>query len=367
MRSLSFVKLSLAMTAGLTLTVYLLYAGGKMTRTNANQIVNIAHLGNSFQFVNDLPRVLEAMGQGRIRQDSVLHGSLSFVTLPRKGNGMWNKWQNRKAYNDTTGFYDFGACSVVQLLYGYDEKLYDFDTYYYDDGKNPCVQDPNYLTFRDAQPSSQSPVWDFVIINDQSVRPAIYEKALTSAKALKNKYAPLLEEIEAVPVLIHTWGYDADSADNNANMANLVDVPTFTNLLLEGYQLYAETLKEVLPVELEPRIAPVGLAFLTVWEENFPLWKKLFGADLYHPSPHGTYLEACVIYATIYRRAPDPPTSLPVEVLFNRTRSRAISGDEQPLPTDDEALYLRWIAQRVALKGHVPKSLTAASSGSFGS
>jgi len=34
-----------------------------------------------------------------------------------------------------------------------------------------------------------------------------------------------------------------------------------------------------------------------------------------------------------------------------------LSGEAQPLPTEEEALYLRWIAKRVVLQGHVPKSL----------
>jgi hypothetical protein len=34
-----------------------------------------------------------------------------------------------------------------------------------------------------------------------------------------------------------------------------------------------------------------------------------------------------------------------------------LTGDPQDLPTEDEALYLRWIAKRVVLQGHVPESL----------
>ena len=37
-------------------------------------------------------------------------------------------------------------------------------------------------------------------------------------------------------------------------------------------------------------IAPVGLAFLTIWEENYGFWNsKLFHIDRIHASPHGTY------------------------------------------------------------------------------
>ena len=101
---------------------------------------------------------------------------------------------------------------------------------------------------------------------------------------------------------------------------------------------------------------PLPLAFLVLWEENISFWNRLFGEDLYHPSPHGTYLAACVVYATIYGRMPPASTRFTTE-LFARSRSMQLSGEEQPLPTEEEALYLRWIAKRVALEGFVPRSL----------
>jgi len=93
-----------------------------------------------------------------------------------------------------------------------------------------------------------------------------------------------------------------------------------------------------------------------IWEENFSFWERLFGEDLYHPSPHGTYLAACVIYSTIYKRLP-PASSRFTSKVFSRSRMMQLTGDPQDLPTEDEALYLRWIAKRVVLQGHVPESL----------
>jgi len=97
-------------------------------------------------------------------------------------------------------------------------------------------------------------------------------------------------------------------------------------------------------------------AFLLIWEENVSFWKGLFGEDLYHPSPHGTYLAGCVIYSTIYNKLPSASSRFTDEV-FGRSRMMQLSGDAQPLPSEDEALYLRWIAKRVVLQGHVPKAL----------
>lgn len=59
-------------------------------------------------------------------------------------------------------------------------------------------------------------------------------------------------------------------------MGDLDDVPTFTALTYEGYKQYADLLRTYLPKSQEPRIAPVGLAFLLVWEENYSFWERMF-------------------------------------------------------------------------------------------
>jgi hypothetical protein len=54
----------------------------------ASSHVRVAFIGNSITFVNDIPRLIEVMAQGRLTQDSCLHGSLNFMTILSKGNGM---------------------------------------------------------------------------------------------------------------------------------------------------------------------------------------------------------------------------------------------------------------------------------------
>ena len=82
------------------------------------------------------------------------------------------------------------------------------------------------------------------------------------------------------------------------------EVPEFTSRVHWGYQEYAQVLGETLPADQSPLIAPVGLAFLLIWEEAYGIWEKLFLKDRLHPSPHGTYLIGCVLYATLYSRMP---------------------------------------------------------------
>jgi len=186
------------------------------------------------------------------------------------------------------------------------------------------------------------------------VRPTNDYGRMISSYALSSLYAPLLKGAGSTPILFMTWGYWRDNMDQS----ELVDVPTFTKFLYDGYHYYANVLEQV---GCKPKIAPVGLAFLVIWEENFSFWKKLFGEDKYHPSPHGTYLAACVIYATIHDHLPPSSTRFTNQV-FSRSRGMQLSGDPQPLPTEEEAIYLRWIAKRVALRGYIPKSFLAVSS-----
>ncbi len=382
-------KVWLAFGSGcVLLTAYFLACGSSASRNDA---ISIAFLGNSLQFVNDLPRVMEALhGDGKLHQDSTFHGSVGLGSLYERGNGMYYRWKKSQVNKD--GFRDYGACTVVQLLIGYDGALSypndgddvtnddggndessavvsvdDDDNFVYsNDGLNPCFRNESYLEYAtairaaslaasatDGRGSPSSLHWDFVVFNDQSLRPAIYEKRMRTVDSLLSDYLPLFLATDSTPILYMTWGYWRDDLD----MTQFVDVPTFTSLLYEGYKYYAQTLQEALPDNRRPRVAPVGLAFLVVWEENHAFWERLFSEDQYHPTPLGTYLAACIVYATIHHRLP-PVSSRFTETMFSRSRAMNLPGHQvHPLPTEEEALYLRWIAKRVALHGYVPKSL----------
>lgn len=326
--------------------------------------INVAFVGNSFQFVNDLPRFLEALSLGNIHQDSMLHGSLSLVTLLQRGNGMYYKWNTTNAALSENGIFDYGACTIPQLLLGYDDNLSfrNENGYYKSDGLNPCFQDDQYYKYRQARPS---PSWDYVIMNDQSVRPAYENKRNGTRNRLRTTYSPMLVENGATPVLLMTYGY---WRDNNADMTELVDVPTFTRLLYQGYQEYVQMFKEELPDSQAPLMALVGLAFLVVWEEEYELWERLFLEDQFHPSPLGTYLMGSCIYATLYKRLPKSEAYLS-DSLWSRARTRRMQlvygrddqhgGDSLEVPTPDEAAYFQSIVQRVVLEGYIPSSFIA--------
>ena len=174
---------------------------------------------------------------------------------------------------------------------------------------------------------------------------------------------------------------DKTSHSDDAVYSALGDIPEFTSRIWYGYQLYNETLSKLLPSSRQPILVPSALAFLLVHEENYSAWLQLFYNDGFHPSPHGTYLLACCLYAAVYHKMPLPPTAsyrgvfswfrqwmghydphtdtTPVARLFQSARRMHTEsmGEDRPFPTVPEAQYLYQIAERVVLQHVVPKSL----------
>jgi hypothetical protein len=194
-------------------------------------------------------------------------------------------------------------------------------------------------------------------MNDATRNPARKATRQAGLYGLKTYFAPWFDSTDepAIPVFIATHAYWTEWRD----MGGLEDVPTFTSLTHEGYRQYAALLNEFLPLDRQARIAPVGIAFLFVWEENMGMWQQLFHYDDMHLSPHGTFLMACVVYYTLYQHMPPPSKALPraISDLYKRARRmQSPIHHSVPLPTREEAMYLYDICERVMAKGHLPKS-----------
>jgi len=295
-------------------------------------------------------------GDYKIDQNSCLHGSLNLKSLLKKGNGMSHKWNTSNAYMKKEGVPDFGACTVPQLLLGYDANLasQNANDYYTNDGRNPCFESDDYFEYITGVLEAHPPRYDYVVLNDQTKRPGISAKRNTTLQVLQDYYVPLLLETGAVPVFFATHGYESDEVD----VSDMGNVSEFTSSIFEGYRLYAELLEANLPETQRPRIAPIGLAFLLVYEESPLMWEKLFFVDGFHPSPHGTYLMGCVLHATLYGYMPGHE-ALPAmpETLWNRARSMQIGGEyHMPFPTYEETVYLYSVARKVMMYDERPKT-----------
>jgi hypothetical protein len=130
--------------------------------------------------------------------------------------------------------------------------------------------------------------WDFVVLQDQSLlgtnyyldgRPRVGPDEVFRPFALN--WAVAVQDVGAVPVFYLTWARKAAPEDQTAlNYA------------------YFRTAKET-----GAKVAPVGIAWAEVREKHPEI--ELFIADGSHPSPAGSYLAACTIYATIFGRNPD--------------------------------------------------------------
>jgi hypothetical protein len=250
--------------------------------------------------------------------------------------------------------YDYGACSVHQLLSGYDFYL-EFDNEnraYYNDGNNPCIVDEEYYYYITDKYEASPPQWDYVVLADQSKRMASTSARNDTVDALVSVYAPLLNESGATPVLVDTHAFWS----TQTNMTGLYDVPTFTRMIYDGVEEYVTALKDALPKQQAPVVVPIGLAYLTVWEEDYDTWTTLFLSDEMHASLYGSYLFAVCLYAKLFGHLPKEEVSVPDHIEYLFVYSRKVIGQSFAYPTADEAAYLRNIAKRVVLDGHVPKS-----------
>jgi len=88
-------------------------------------------------------------------------------------------------------------------------------------------------------------------------------------------------------------------------------------------------------------LSPVGDAFRIIHQERRELWAELYHTDDFHPSAIGTYLSACVLYATVSGKALNTGSHDPFdrEICLKSLVSRA--------PNEEERTYLQGIANRV--------------------
>lgn len=268
-----------------------------------SKTTRVAFIGNSYLYFNDVPRLVQALGGGEqtVHVEDCLRGGASWKGLLKNGNGMAEKFRTPNALSPD-GSYDIGASTVEELL---------------------------------AAPQA----WDFVVMNTYSQEAAIPEKRAQGIEALE-ALAPMLENAKACPVLMPTPAYRAPAKGSEA----IGGWEDFTQKQAEGFRMYAAHLDVLLAGRREARIADVNGAFALVHEERHDLWRDLFFEDDFHPSALGSYLEACVIFSTIFgRAAPIPHDS---KSLFARARRMLPPPAEGRLPTSAEMLYLRSVAAR---------------------
>jgi hypothetical protein len=326
--------------------------GGGNGVSGANRKYKVAFLGNRFLSINDLPRMMEQMSQGKWTQQSCLHTRGSLVSILETGNGMYTVWQTQAAFNTTTSIYDYGSCTIEQLFRGSDGNLLykNQNGAYYDDGRNPCFQSDDYFYYMDAQENQTK--FDYAILSDHAKRMAIETTRELAISELKLTYASYLEDNGAIPIIISPHAFWSQKN----NMTGISDLETFTSLVYDGSLQYADAISSALPERQRARIAPVSLAFLTVYEEDPDLWALLTDVYDIHPSVYGSYLIGCVLFATVTGSMPPQELGEDVESLF--LTARALTGAaDWGYPDAEQASYLWEVAKRVTKQGYKPATL----------
>jgi hypothetical protein len=147
----------------------------------------------------------------------------------------------------------------------------------------------NHVASPDTAAKVKGQKWDFVILQEQSQIPA-QEAARTSGMyPAARQLAGQITAVGAQPIFFMTWGHAAGWPESG--------LPTFDTMqaqLAVGYLGIAQ--------ELHLPVAPVGIAWSATrtLAPDLQLWQS----DGSHPTETGTYLAACVFYATLFRQSP---------------------------------------------------------------
>lgn len=142
-------------------------------------------------------------------------------------------------------------------------------------------------------PNTQS--WDMVILQEYSNGPIKNSKSIKEFQQSSGELAKIIREHDATPVFFMTWAYKGNKA--------------MVQQLRDAYVAQANKLNML--------VVPVGLAFAAS-QAKFPaieLYNKdvqgldeqgqvVYSAIEKHPSLAGSYLAACVFYATLQGKSP---------------------------------------------------------------
>jgi hypothetical protein len=136
----------------------------------------------------------------------------------------------------------------------------------------------------------KSSKWDFVVLQEQSQVPAVEPARSEAMYPAVRLLVRQIEDVGATPIFFVTWARRDGWAEQG-----LSGYEAMQSQITQGYLGIAQ--------ELGVPAAPVGEAWLLAARQHPEL--ELWQGDGSHPSEQGTYLAACVFYATIFRQSPE--------------------------------------------------------------
>jgi hypothetical protein len=136
----------------------------------------------------------------------------------------------------------------------------------------------------------KSQKWDYVVLQEQSQIPASGEAREKGMYPSARMLSELIIVGGGQPIFFQTWGHRDGWPEMGLN-----GYDEMQHSLDQGYREIARQLN--LPV------APVGDAWELAMRQNSQL--VLWQEDGSHPTEEGTYLSACVFYASIFHQSPE--------------------------------------------------------------
>jgi len=139
--------------------------------------------------------------------------------------------------------------------------------------------------------------WDFVVLQAQSQEPSFPP---SQVEAQTYPYAAVLDSLVRISnpctetVFYMTWGRKYGDAQNCAIYPPICTFDGMNNRLWESYKEMADDNRGI--------VSPAGIAWKRSREADSTI--NLWSGDNSHPSVAGSYLTACVFYATMLRKNP---------------------------------------------------------------
>lgn len=146
-----------------------------------------------------------------------------------------------------------------------------------------------HLAASETAPTIDSERWDDVVLQEQSQLPSLAVERTGMMYPAATRLVAMVRQEGATPLFYLTFGHQDGWPEEG-----LPDYPSMQAAIDTGYMGIAD--------QLGVPVAPVGAAWETVVRAaSHP---NLWQSDGSHPTVSGTYLAACVFYATIFRQSP---------------------------------------------------------------
>ena len=141
--------------------------------------------------------------------------------------------------------------------------------------------------------------WDFVVIQAQSQEPSwppsqVVTEVLPYAGILNDSIKS--NNACSETVFYMTWGRKYGDTQNCDTWPPVCTFLGMQERLMAGYMAMAELNNST--------VAPVGFSWKHSMDNDPDSLINLYSSDNSHPSVSGTYLTACVMYATMFQKSP---------------------------------------------------------------